>query len=164
MKDSLNNKVFFIVVIFVNILLFGFLILEVNEYNKNSSYETKIKALDTELKKVEESTNYSNLDKTSQDYNNFSINFNAENRLQDFLSFLNNSTSKNNLELLEVSFPVSNQEESISKIKIKGSFKDIRNFISDVENDLSIKEILNYNININVGVPVVDLEIKNYRF
>jgi Tfp pilus assembly protein PilO len=164
MKDSLNNKVFFIVVIFVNILLFGLLILEINEYNKNSSYESKIKAIDAELKKVEESTNYSNLDKTTQDYNNFSLNFNAENRLQDFLSFLNNSTSKNNLELLEVSFPISNQEESISRIKLKGSFKDIRNFISDVENDLSIKEILNYTININVGVPVVDLEIKNYRF
>jgi len=164
MKDDLNNKVFFIAVILTNIILFGFLVFEVYEYNKNSSYETKIKALDSELTEVERSTNYSKLNLKNTEYDNFSINFNAENRLQDFLTFLNNSTSKNNLELVDVSFPVSNEEESISKIKIKGNLKDIRNFISDIENDLSIKEILNFNIEIEIGIPVVDLEIRNYRF
>jgi len=164
MKDSLNNKVFFSVVIIANIVLFGFIISELNEFNKSSTFETKIKGINAELSKVEGSINYSNLDNNNQQYNNFSINFNAENRLQDFLNFLNNSTSKNNLELREVSFPVRNEEESISKIQVKGNLKDIRNFIAEIENDFSLKEIVNYNININAGIPVVDLEIKNYRF
>lgn len=164
MKDSLNNKVFFSVIIIANMVLFWFLISELNEFNKSSTFETKIKGINAELAKVEGSVNYSNLGNNNQQFNNFSINFNAENRLQDFLTFLNKSTSKNNLELVDVSFPVSNEEESISKIQVKGNLKDIRNFIAEIENDFSLKEIVNYNININAGIPVVDLEIKNYRF
>ena len=164
MNDNINNKVFFYTIIFTNIFFVLLIIQEIRTYSENLSFTNKIQLLEKDIQTLDENANYKNLEQTKNRYNKFSPNFNAENRLQDLLMFIEKSTQKNLLTIKDIQFPVSNETESISKVTLKGSIEDYYNFIVELESDKSLKEIINSQIQMESGFPVLYLEIRSYKF
>ena len=164
MNDNINNKVFFYTIIFTNIFFVLLIIQEIRTYSENLSFTNKIQLLEKDIQTLDENANYKNLEQTKNRYNKFSPNFNAENRLQDLLMFIEKSTQKNLLTIKDIQFPVSNETESISKVTLKGSIEDYYNFIVELETDKSLKEIINSQIQMESGFPVLYLKIRSYKF
>ena len=164
MNDNINNKIFLYVVLLFNGIFVFFIFQETAKYNENITISNQIQNLEKDLMKIEENQNYQNLNTLKERYNRFRPNFNSENRLQDFLSFLEKNTLDNSLTVEDIQFPVSNETESISKIRLKGSIENYYNFILDLENDKSIKEVVDSNIEMEAGLPILYLEVRSYKF
>lgn len=160
----MNNKIFLYIVLFFNGVFLYFIIQEIIRYNNNLTFENQIQKLEKDLRTLDENPNYRNLTTVKERYNKFYPNFNSENRLQDFLTFLENTTLKNSLIMQDVQFPISNSYESISKVKLKGTVENYYNFIVDLEKDRSIKEVITSKIEMEAGQPILFLEIRSYKF
>lgn len=164
MNDNVNNKIFLYIVLFFNGVFLYFIIQEIVRYNNNLTFENQIQKLEKDLRTLDENPNYRNLTTVKERYNKFYPNFNSENRLQDFLTFLENTTLKNSLIMQDVQFPISNSYESISKVELKGTVENYYNFIVDLEKDRSIKEVITSKIEMEAGQPILFLEIRSYKF
>jgi len=164
MNDNINNRIFLYVVLLVNGIFIFFIFQETAKYNNNISISNQIQTLEKDLMRIEENQNYKNLKVSKEKYDRFRTNFNSENRLQDFLAFLEKTTLENSITVEDIQFPVSNETESISKVELKGTIENYYNFIVDLENDKALKEIVNSSIEMEAGLPILFLEIRSYKF
>ena len=164
MNDSINNKIFLYITLLVNIVFVFLIAQEAIKYNENTAYINKIQLIEKDLQILDDNANYKNIQQTKERYNKFYPNFNTENRLQDLLGFIENTTLRHSLIIQDVQFPVSNETESISKVTLKGSIENYYKFVADLENDASLKEILGSKIEMVSGSPILFLEIRSYKF
>ncbi len=157
--DNNVNKFFIIQMITLNIIVIGLIVKELISLNNLRETEQFINSNQNTQVSISET----NLEILNSKYQSFKSIISSQNTLGDLINFVENKSEQYNLKIIETKVNYATESEINYEITLEGNLTNIASFISDIEEDRSVKEINNSSMNFVNNIPNVKISIVNKK-
>ncbi len=158
-SDNNLNKFYIIQIAIINLIAIGLIINELLKFNENFK---KDETIDSSISLIRR-TDFSKLNEIESRFLRFKSEVSTENNLGELLEFIELKTTNNNLSIKDTKVISATNEEIYFDLTIEGSFENITEFIKEIEEDRSIREIVNSEVSFINNQPTVKLSIRNIK-